>query len=176
MLQLWKKRRITSFGQSTRLAASLSRFLQLHRRPITSSIQMLQCSFIHGWQRSRCDAPTAVEVSEELMELARFFYGYGDTGIIFGMFTRNIGLKFGMQGLTLKCETYKIKLSHDLKAILQFLGLSHDCWRQGFQTQEEMFCFIQSSKYFRPSFFSRQNPEVLELDALKRTNGLGYSM
>ncbi|KAL0029321.1 hypothetical protein WJX79_010220 [Trebouxia sp. C0005] len=116
------------------------------------------------------------DVSEELMELARFFYGYGDTGIIFGMFTRNIGLKFGMQGLTLKCETYKIKLSHDLKAILQFLGLSHDCWRQGFQTQEEMFCFIQSSKYFRPSFFSRQNPEVLELDALKRTNGLGYSM
>ena len=63
-----------------------------------------------------------IQVSEELMELARFFYGYGDTGMIFGMFTRNIGLKFGMQGLTLKCETYKIKLSHDLKAILQFLG------------------------------------------------------
>ncbi len=34
-----------------------------------------------------------------------------------------------------------------------------------------MFRFIQSSKYFRPSFFSRQNPEVLELDALKRTKG-----
>jgi len=63
-----------------------------------------------------------IQVSEELMELARFFYGYGDTGMIFGMFTRNIGLKFGMQGLTLKCETYKIKLSHDLNAILQFLG------------------------------------------------------
>ena len=63
-----------------------------------------------------------IQVSEELMELARFFYGYGDTGMIFGMFTRNIGLKFGMQGLTLKCETNKINLSHDLKAILQFLG------------------------------------------------------
>jgi len=50
-------------------------------------------------------------------------------------------------------------------------GLSYDYWRQGFQTQEEMFRFIQSSKYFRPSFFSRQNPEVLELDALKRTKG-----
>ena len=46
-----------------------------------------------------------------------------------------------------------------------------DYWRQGFQTQEEMFRFIQSSKYFQPSFFSRQNPEVLELDALKRTKG-----
>ena len=66
-----------------------------------------------------------IQVSEELMELAHFFYGYGDTGMVFGMFTRNIGLKFGMQGLTLKCETYKIKLSHDLKAILQFLG---ECW------------------------------------------------
>jgi hypothetical protein len=71
-----------------------------------------------------------IQVSEELMELARFFYGYGDTGMIFGMFTRNIGLKFGMQGLTLKCETYKIKLSHDLQAILQFLGESQSTYAE----------------------------------------------
>ncbi len=63
-----------------------------------------------------------IQVSEELMELAHFFYGYGDTGMIFGMFVRNVGLKFGMQGLTFKCETYKIKLSYDVNAILQFLG------------------------------------------------------
>lgn len=36
---------------------------------------------------------------------------------------RNIGLKFGVGGLTYKCETYKIELSHDLRAILHFLGL-----------------------------------------------------
>ncbi len=71
-----------------------------------------------------------IQVSEELVELARFFYGYGDTGMIFGMFTRNIGLKFGMQGLTLKCETYKIKLSHDLQAILQFLGESQSTYAE----------------------------------------------
>ncbi|KAL0047219.1 hypothetical protein WJX82_009869 [Trebouxia sp. C0006] len=55
--------------------------------------------------------------------------------------------------------------------IIQGSSLNYDYWRQGFQTQEEMFRFIQSSKYFQPSFFSRQNPEVLELDALKRTKG-----
>ena len=112
-----------------------------------------------------------IEIDDDRMDLARFFYGYGDTGMIMGMFVRNLGLKFGIDGLTYKCETYKIKLSHNLKAILQFLGLSYNCWEVGFDTQEEMFRFLESSKYFRPSFFSRKCPEVLELDAQKRKKG-----
>lgn len=114
-----------------------------------------------------------IETDEALMELARFFYGYGDTGMIMGMFLRNIGLKFGISGLTYKCETYKIKLSQDLKAILKFLGLDYGVWEQGFETQEDMFRFLESSKYFRPYFFSRNNPEVLELDGQRRKKGTG---
>ena len=55
------------------------------------------------------------------MDLARFCHNYGDTGMILGMILRNIGLKFGSGGLTHTCGTYKRSLSHDLKAILQFL-------------------------------------------------------
>lgn len=112
-----------------------------------------------------------IEIDEDHFELGRFFYGYGDTGMITGMFTRNIGLKFGMGGLTYKCETYKIKLSHDLRAILQFLGLDYDAWLEGFDTQEDLFRFMESSKYFRPYFFSRKHPAVFELDVQKRTKG-----
>ena len=112
-----------------------------------------------------------IVIDESKMDLARFFYGYGDTGMMMGMFLRNLGLKFGMGGLTYKCETYKIGLSQDLKAILQFLGLDYDSWEQGFETQEGMFRYLASSKYFRPYFFSRKNPEVLELDGQKRKKG-----
>ena len=112
-----------------------------------------------------------IEIAEDHMDLARWFYGYGDTGMITGMFVRNLGLKFGMDGLTYKCETYKVQLSHDLRNILQFLGLSHEVWKQGFDTQEDFFQYMVSSKYFRPYFFSRKNPEELELDADRRRKG-----
>ena len=112
-----------------------------------------------------------IVIDESKMDLARFFYGYGDTGMIMGMFMRNLELKFGMGGLTYKCETYKVSLSQDLKAILQFVGLDYDFWEQGFETKESMFRYLASSKYFRPYFFSRKNPEVLELDGQKRKKG-----
>ena len=112
-----------------------------------------------------------IEIAEDHMDLARWFYGYGDTGMITGMFVRNLGLKFGLDGLTYKCETYKVKLSHDLRDILHFLGLSHDVWKQGFDNQEAFFRYMACSKYFRPYFFSRKNPEVLELDADRRRKG-----
>ena len=112
-----------------------------------------------------------IEIDEDHFELARFFSGYGDTGMITGMFMRNIGLKFGMRRLTYKYETYKIKLSHELRAILQFLGLSYDAWLQGFDTQEDLFRVLESSKYFRSSFFSRKHPAVFELDLQKRKKG-----
>ena len=110
-------------------------------------------------------------IDERMMDLARFFYGYGDTGMIMGMFTRNLGLKFGLGGLTYKFETYRICLSQDIKAILQFFDLDYDSWEQGFDTQEGMFCYLASSKYFRPCFFSRKHSEVLELDGQKRKKG-----
>ena len=112
-----------------------------------------------------------IVIGESKMDLARFFYGYGDTGMIMGMFLRNLGLKFGLGGLTYKCETCKVGLSQDLKAILQFVGLDYHSWEQGFETQEGMFCYLASSKYFRPYFFSRKNSEVLELDGQKRKKG-----
>lgn len=81
------------------------------------------------------------------------------------------GLKFGLGGLTYKFETYRICLSQDLTAILQFLDLDYDSWEQGFDTQEGMFRYLASSKYFRPCFFSRKNSELLELDGQKRKKG-----
>ncbi len=106
-----------------------------------------------------------IKIPEDKIDLSSFFYGYADTGMIFGMLMRNIGLKFGMNALTLKLETYKIKLSHELRDILRFWGLNYDAWQNGFDTEQEIFEWIASCKYFCPSFFARA--KTLE-DAEKR--------
>ncbi len=109
-----------------------------------------------------------IKIPEDRIELSKFFFGYGDTGMIMGMFMRNLGLKFGMHDLTLKCETYKIRLSHDLLKIMQFLGLDYARWQQGFTNEQDMFKFIQSCKFFRPSFFARLHENIVLEDAEKR--------
>lgn len=106
-------------------------------------------------------------IPEDRIELSKFFYGYGDTGMIMGMFMRNLGLKFGMHDLTVKYETYKIRLSHDLPEILQFLGLDLARWQEGFDSEQEIFKFIQSCKFFRPSYFARTHENIV-LDAVQK--------
>ena len=157
----------TSFGDVDLLVTSAQRELK-PLKDLGSSDSHCNGNIKHFDYKNQVDV---IEIDEDYMELAQFFYGYGDTGMITGMFMRNIGLKFGMSGLTYKCETYKIKLSHNLKAILHFLGLEYDVWVKGFDSQEGMFQYMASSKYFRPYFFSRKHPEVLELDAQKRQKG-----
>ena len=117
-----------------------------------------------------------IEIDESMLQLARFCYNYGDTGMIMGMFIRNLGLHFGLGGLTC-CVfgTYKVNLSQDLRAILQFLDLAYDSWEQGFETQEGMFQYLASSKYFRPYFFSADNAEVHEFDGQQRQKGNGIT-
>ena len=90
--------------------------------------------------------------------------------MIVGMFLRNLGLKFGPGGLTYTCGTYKWSLSQDLKAILQFLGLDYDSWE--FETQEGMFRYLASSKYFRPYFFSREILARLEFGGQNSKNSI----
>ncbi len=108
-----------------------------------------------------------IEIAADCIDLSRFFFGYSDMGMIFGMFMRNIGLKFGMRGLTLKLETYKIHLSNDIRLILSFLKLDFDAWQAGFKTQDALFEFITGSKYFQRSFFARSE-RVLMDDKAKR--------
>lgn len=100
-----------------------------------------------------------IKVEESWWDLAVFCNDYGDVGMIIGMLVRNLGLKFGMKGLTLKLETAKVKLSQSRKDILAFLGLSEAKWCGGFGSQEEVFTWLQTCRYFRPSFFQRKRLE-----------------
>lgn len=103
-----------------------------------------------------------IKIPEDRIDLSMFFYGYGDVGMIMGMFMRNLGLKFGMNNLTLKLETYKIKLSHELRDILRFLDLDYDAWQRGFGEEEDFFAWIRACKFFRPSFFAHNAAKLAE--------------
>lgn len=103
-----------------------------------------------------------IKILHDRIDLGRFHSEYGDLGMILGMLSRNLGFKFGIKGLTIKLESYKIELSHDLSNILQFLGLDQSVWERGFQTEAAIFKWITSCKYFRPSFFSRTHEKLSE--------------
>ena len=117
-----------------------------------------------------------IEVDESMLQLARFCYNYGDTGMLVGFWVRSLGLHFGSGGLTCcVLGRYKVNLSQDLSAILQFLDLDYESWEQGFETQEEMFHYLASSKYFRPYFFSTNNTEVHEFHGQQRQKGNSFT-
>lgn len=115
-----------------------------------------------------------IKIPDDRIDLSLFFYGYGDIGMIIGMLARNIGLKFGMKHLTLKLETYKIKLSHELKEILRFLGLDYSAWEKGFATEGDIFAWLISCKYFRPSFFAHNAAKLREDEEKKIKSSISF--
>lgn len=96
-----------------------------------------------------------ISTDKERLALTRFYYSFGDMGMIIGMMCRVIGLKFGFKGLSLMHETRRIKLSDDLSKILDFLCFDKTYVKKNFKKETDIFEFITSSKYFRASMFRR---------------------
>ena len=96
-----------------------------------------------------------IDVGEGSFDMARFTYSYGDMGMTLGMVAVRVGLKLGYQGLSVVLDSHRLKLSSELPAILGFLGLDLERWERGFVTDGEVFAFIASSRFFRPSMFLR---------------------
>ena len=99
------------------------------------------------------------------IELTRFGRDFCDIGMIVGMLVRGLGLKFGQNGLMVVIGAHKLELSSSLPHILRLLDLDIEIWRAGFQTEEEAFAFVTSSKYFDPRFFERESLGVEGYDA-----------
>lgn len=93
--------------------------------------------------------------NKDEFQLARLFYSLGDFGMIIGMMMKSLGLKYGYQGLSVVVESTQIKLSTDIDLIFKFMGLDGDQWQRGFNTDEQVFDFIISSRLFRHSMFKR---------------------
>ena len=94
-------------------------------------------------------------------DVALAYFSYNDLGNMIGRICHKMGLKFGHSGLI-----YPVRLEHgiaedvvvskDFPMILAFLGLGPGRWARGFDTRDEIFEFVASSKYFSPDIFDPQ--------------------
>lgn len=107
-----------------------------------------------------------IKVSD--MEMAKFYYSYGDCGNLLGSVTHHHGIKFGNQGLFLtptnetieridgaklsSSLTDKIILSTDPEEICRFLGLDYDKWK-GFSSTSDIFEWIKSCRLYHNGIF-----------------------
>jgi hypothetical protein len=126
--------------------------------------------------------------NKDYMEMANFYYSYGDLGSIIGRICNHYGLKFGHEGLWINVlentlseykkddkekeidiskNTTKIVLSITPLFICQFLDYNYEKWQKGFYTTEEIYKWIIESKYYNKNIFSILNHEHYQR-AIKR--------
>lgn len=93
-------------------------------------------------------------------DFSTVFYSYGDTGMILGMLCKTLGLLLGDKKLKIllpkPIDAQKLFLTDDIYTVLKFMGLSIEEWNNGFNSLEEVFLWITSSRLFRPNMFKRE--------------------
>lgn len=108
-----------------------------------------------------------------------FFHAYGDLGMILGLLARNHGLALGTKGLKVNSRSTVISLKsktvlkqlpsapyppfdlcESFDKIMDFMGLSMDIWKAGFQTKQEIFEWAGSSPFFDPHRFKSEGPGI----------------
>lgn len=94
---------------------------------------------------------------------AYFYYSYNDLNNLVGKMYHKFGLKFGHEGVTYPLRTdnggisKKIIICKDPRKIYNFIGLSYDKWKEGFNNLEEIFEFVVSSPFFSADMFDDSN-------------------
>lgn len=90
------------------------------------------------------------------------YYAYNDLGNLLGKIFHKFGLKYGHRGLTMPLrdgthQYAEIEVSRNLRETLEFLGLSYDKYKEGFENLEEIYEYVESSKYFSPDIYWYEN-------------------
>lgn len=108
-----------------------------------------------------------ITVSGENFDSNYNYLSYNDLGNYIGKIAHGFGLKYGQEGLVYDhyfkgSKIGRIVISKDYDKIYEFLGLSYDRWKEGFNELEDIFKFISESPYF--------NWEYLQLENNNRVN------
>lgn len=94
-----------------------------------------------------------------------FYFAYNDFGNLIGRIGHKLGIKIGHRGLSLVIR-HKERSDHILKEIyltkdvgeaLDILGLDREIYDNGFDTLEDIFKYVASSKYFDPEIYSLEH-------------------
>lgn len=100
------------------------------------------------------------------INMAQFYYGYGEVSNILGRMLKRNGLTFTSDGLfTTYCDQ-RIILYNDPQLICNFLNLNYIEWKNGFKTKIYVFDWIIKCKYFNKECFS---PETFNSEYKKKS-------
>jgi hypothetical protein len=112
------------------------------------------------------------------------YFAHNDLGNLCGKIAHQLGLKHGHRGLTLPIRdgdniVGEVMLTRYHRTALHFLGLNPDTFACGFDTLEDIFKFVRSSKYFSPESYKLENLNTIaKMRDKKRTTYrafLGYN-
>lgn len=90
------------------------------------------------------------------------YHNYNDLGNLLGRVAHKLGLKLGHDGLSyvwrIDSHAFRtITLLKDWKDILPVLGYSYERYAEGFDTLEDIFEFVVSSRFFNKAIYELDN-------------------
>lgn len=93
---------------------------------------------------------------------AMSYYSWNDLGNLIGRLSHSMGVKLGFDGMSyaFKEGDYlfrTIAIEKDWQKILPVLGLDYSRWAEGFDTLEDIFKFVATSKYFNKDIYLLHN-------------------
>lgn len=107
------------------------------------------------------DGPVQVDlmsIEDRNMEFATRHLSWGDAGALAAVYAANMGMKMGMNGISLLertgATTYRARLRLDYDQALDLLGLDPVTHRDGFDTPDDIYAWIASGKYFDPRLWT----------------------
>lgn len=103
-----------------------------------------------------------IHVRKECQYYAIQYFAFNDAGNLVGKIARRFGLKHGHNGLTLPIRDGnnlidEVLITHDFCAALRFLDLDTNQFYRGFDTLDDIFTWVTSSKYFNPDAYKLEN-------------------
>jgi len=86
------------------------------------------------------------------------YLAFNDLGNFIGRMAQVMGLKYGQEGLwynhyTNGNQKTKIMISKDYPKIFDYMGLDYNKWIEGFDSLEEIFEYVKTSRFFNPEIF-----------------------
>lgn len=111
-----------------------------------------------------------IAIDVEKLDFAKCYFSFNDLGNLIGRMAHKMGLVFGHDGLKYKVreELFKhnvenshvlsdITLTNDFSQALEFLDLNVSRYDEGFNSLEDIFEYVASSKYFNPDIYLLDN-------------------
>ncbi len=103
-----------------------------------------------------------INAKPEIYQASIDYFSWNDLGNLVGRIAHKLGFKYGHDGLSLVLRdgTHQfavIPVSTDTRMIYSLLGFDYNRYLEGFDTVEDIYAFVTTSKYFNADIYNLDN-------------------